>query len=105
MKRLVILLLIFTLLLVGCGKNDETDKTAPDVITNTETTDKTPEDLEANVPEDSETKVPEDSETKVPEDSQPEDTAHSHSYTSAVTNPTCEAKGYTTYTCTCGYLI
>ena len=97
MKRLVILLLIFTLLLVGCGKNDETDKTAPDVITNTETTDKTPEDLEANVPE--------DSETKVPEDSQPEDTAHSHSYTSAVTNPTCEAKGYTTYTCTCGYLI
>ena len=27
---------------------------------------------------------------------------HTHSYTAAVTAPTCTAKGYTTYTCTCG---
>lgn len=27
---------------------------------------------------------------------------HSHSYGKSVTEPTCEAKGYTTYTCSCG---
>ena len=27
---------------------------------------------------------------------------HTHAYTSAVTAPTCEEKGYTTYTCACG---
>ena len=27
---------------------------------------------------------------------------HKHSYTSAVTDPTCTEKGYTTYTCSCG---
>lgn len=30
------------------------------------------------------------------------DTVHEHSYTSAVTAPTCTEKGYTTYTCECG---
>jgi hypothetical protein len=28
--------------------------------------------------------------------------SHTHSYTSVVTDPTCAAKGYTTYTCSCG---
>ena len=28
---------------------------------------------------------------------------HNHSYTSAVTAPTCAAQGYTTYTCACGH--
>ena len=28
--------------------------------------------------------------------------SHTHSYTSVVTAPTCTAKGYTTYTCSCG---
>ena len=28
---------------------------------------------------------------------------HTHSYTKAVTAPTCTEKGYTTYTCSCGY--
>lgn len=28
---------------------------------------------------------------------------HTHHYTTAVNNPTCEDKGYTTYTCDCGY--
>ena len=28
--------------------------------------------------------------------------AHTHSYTSVVTAPTCEAQGFTTYTCACG---
>ncbi len=28
---------------------------------------------------------------------------HTHAYTSVVTAPTCTAKGYTTYTCACGY--
>ena len=32
----------------------------------------------------------------------PETTTHTHSYTSAVTAPTCTAEGYTTYTCECG---
>ena len=30
-------------------------------------------------------------------------TTHEHSYTSEVTAPTCEAAGYTTYTCECGH--
>ena len=30
------------------------------------------------------------------------ETTHTHSYTSVVTAPTCTAKGYTTYTCSCG---
>lgn len=29
-------------------------------------------------------------------------TAHEHSYTAVVTDPTCTAKGYTTHTCACG---
>ena len=29
-------------------------------------------------------------------------TAHEHSYTAVVTDPTCTAKGYTTHTCSCG---
>ena len=29
-------------------------------------------------------------------------TAHTHSYTAAVTAPTCTEQGYTTYTCSCG---
>ncbi|MBE6536788.1 MAG: hypothetical protein E7673_02420 [Ruminococcaceae bacterium] len=28
---------------------------------------------------------------------------HKHSYTAQVTQPTCEAQGYTTYTCSCGH--
>ena len=28
--------------------------------------------------------------------------AHTHSYTATVTNPTCTAQGYTTYSCSCG---
>ena len=28
---------------------------------------------------------------------------HTHSYTAVVTKPTCTQKGYTTYTCSCGY--
>ena len=30
------------------------------------------------------------------------ETPHEHSYSAVVTNPTCEAGGYTTYTCECG---
>ena len=30
------------------------------------------------------------------------ETAHEHSYTAVVTDPTCTAKGYTTHTCACG---
>ncbi len=33
---------------------------------------------------------------------EPTDPSHEHSYTEAVTAPTCTEKGYTTYTCTCG---
>ena len=32
----------------------------------------------------------------------PDASAHSHSYASVVTEPTCEDQGYTTYTCSCG---
>ena len=32
-----------------------------------------------------------------------EDTSHKHNYTSKVTDSTCTDKGYTTYTCECGY--
>ena len=31
-----------------------------------------------------------------------DETGHTHSYTSIVTEPTCTEKGYTTYTCACG---
>ena len=31
-----------------------------------------------------------------------DDTAHEHSYTAVVTEPTCTEQGYTTYTCECG---
>ncbi len=37
-----------------------------------------------------------------PAPSEPTTTAHSHSYTEAVTAPGCTEKGYTTYTCACG---
>ena len=37
----------------------------------------------------------------VPSEEVPED-PHTHSYSSAVTAPTCTAQGYTTYTCSCG---
>ena len=37
-----------------------------------------------------------------PAPTEPAPTEHKHSYTSKVTSPTCESKGYTTYTCSCG---
>ena len=37
-----------------------------------------------------------------PAPTKPAENKHEHSYTSKVTSPTCESKGYTTYTCSCG---
>lgn len=47
-------------------------------------------------------KLPEETKPFVPEVTEPEETEHVHSYTSAVTKPTCTEKGYTTYKCDCG---
>ena len=46
--------------------------------------------------------VEDNTEATEPVETQPVETEHVHNYTSVVTAPTCEDKGYTTYTCTCG---
>lgn len=38
-----------------------------------------------------------------PTEPAPTPSAHTHSYSAVVTEPTCTAAGYTTYTCTCGH--
>ena len=41
--------------------------------------------------------------TTAPETTQPEETEHPHVYTEEVVAPSCTEKGYTEYTCDCGY--
>ena len=48
------------------------------------------------------TTTPPPTTTKAPATTTQKPAAHSHSYTQVVTQPTCTAQGYTTYTCSCG---
>lgn len=73
------------------------DTTTP---SETETIPDSPDDIgNGGVEDDPSKSMPEPTQ---PAPTKPAETKHEHSYTSKVTKPTCESKGYTTYTCSCG---
>ncbi len=88
------------------------DSSIPDSSTDNSSTDSSVDSsIPDSSPDDSSTDSsgsynPDDSSTEDSNPDQPSDnppiTGHEHSYTTKVTAPTCEAEGYTTYTCGCG---
>lgn len=120
MKRLIaaILAVVLVLTMVACGNtpadNPTTDPTSPSQTEGTKPDGTVPDPStepsgEVNDPS-SEVTEPTDEVTEpttAPSEptenpTVPTDPAHEHSYTTAVTAPTCTKDGYTTYTCSCG---
>lgn len=91
------------------GKAAKPDETQPQVTQPSEGTEPTenqpketqPAESKPTEPKATEPKATEPRETE-PKATEPRETEHSHNYTAAVTAPTCENQGYTTYTCACG---
>ena len=75
--------------------------TEPDVTGPTEAAPSEPEVTEPTVPPATKPAPTEPPATK-PAPTEPPATQHVHKYTSKVVKPTCTAKGYTKYTCSCG---
>ncbi len=109
MKKIfaLILALALVLALAACGDTNTDISIDEGGIINTgngesssgnQAQDHTDDELQ-DIPENSSGKVNEDVSESTDEDVTE---AHTHSYTSIVTAPTCTEKGYTTYTCTCG---
>ena len=126
MKKLLILatlLLALVVTVVACQPDTHTEDTtvAPDVTVEPTTDVPTEEPTEAPDVTEEPTEVPDVTEepteapditeepteapdvTEEPTNATTTEPSHKHSYISAVTAPTCTAKGYTTYTCACGY--
>ena len=61
-----------------------------------------PEEPEVTEPQEPETNEPETNEPETEEPTPDEPAPHEHAYDAVVTAPTCQAGGYTTYTCACG---
>ena len=94
MKRIVALILILMLLLVSCNvsKNKHNENAHPEHSVTTEV-------VNPSIPKPDESNPDE----TPPVEDQPNTPETNHSYQSVVTAPTCNADGYTTYTCsTCG---
>ena len=116
MKKFLAILLAFAFVLsmTGCkaGETDPTDSSGKVAAKPSEegtqapaTT--TPGDLEPSEGQTSPTQAPPATTTTTsPEPSEPTKSttsAHEHQYDSSRTYPTCTERGYTTYTCSCGY--
>ncbi len=120
MKRILALLLAL-LLLTGCSTGATEENTITTIapteaeaeastVPETESPTEVPTEEPTEYPAEAETEAPTEAETEAPTEAptappstEPPATEHKHNYTSSVTAPTCTGKGYTTYTCTCGY--
>lgn len=89
MKRILTLLLVLSLLAAFCLSGCDVDS----LLTEPEDTSTSDGNTSEDIPED----APEDE----PED-EPQVEEHVHSYTEEITAATCQAGGYTTFTCQCG---
>lgn len=111
-SNLLIAFLIVSIL-TGCSMSTPDETTAPEITTEatTEVTESAAEEVttapaETTAPapatEDpsQNTTAPETTPTTVP--TELTEPPHTHDYQVKVTKPTCESKGYTTYTCSCG---
>lgn len=100
MKRILAVLTVIILAfgMVGCGENNITES---DENTGTVTGQQTESSRETSVV--SSVNTPSSKPAGKKPQPKPQQPAHKHSYTKKVTPPTCTAKGFTTYTCTCGH--
>ncbi len=89
MKKRLLMILTFSVLLVGCSNQQETNNPSTDQPTTTESTSTTEP-----------TSTPTEAPTTTEEPTEP---PHEHAYTEAITTEaTCEADGVKTFTCDCG---
>lgn len=114
---LIIAVVMAVSMLTGCtqeqtpttpsGTDGSTATTAPSTAapTNEPTTEPTTEPVETEPIKTEPVETTEEPSTEPatePTETQPAVTEHKHSYSSKTTKATCESKGYTTYTCSCG---
>lgn len=78
----------------GCKKSNASTEESDPSVTSSVVSDTN------SKPTESSEESPDESE---PAESDVSESVHVHSYTSKVTNPDCITRGYTTYTCNCGY--
>ncbi len=116
MKRIIVFLLVLGMLLAGCaptgniGENSTESTPSPSASATSPSSTQPSEETEVTAA----TEVTEPTESTEPsEETQPTETTepseetqpteHIHSYTKAVTAPTCTKAGYTVFSCACGH--